>query len=72
MSRIGQYDHLDPVALPLDLDALAKLIEGSSYGTHRLLSALVRVRRGKYAGKGYRKVDQLTEGIAELLEEGCY
>jgi len=66
MSRIGQYDHLGPLEIPLDMDKLAKLIVETNYGVHRLLSAIVRERR-KNSKMGDPK---LTESIAQLLEEG--
>lgn len=46
------YDHLnktDPVAVVLDLDALAERLESRNYGTVRFLAALLRVRERLHA-----------------------
>lgn len=67
MSRIGTYDHLGPLEIPLDMDKLAKLLVEKNYGVHILLSAIVRERRKSKTGN-----PNLTEGIARLLEEGGY
>jgi hypothetical protein len=67
-SRVGQYDHLDPVALSLDMDKLAELLVRSNYGVHRFLSALVRTRKRLRSPGG----DRLAREIERLLEEGEY
>jgi len=67
MSKIGKYDYLEPVQLPLDLDILADLLVKSNFGVHRFLSALVRSRK-----RTERKNDQLMQEIERLIEEGEY
>lgn len=71
MSRIGMYDHLEPITVPVDMDALAEIVENANYGTHRFLSALIRVRRAK-AVKNNWKQDILCDEIKKLLDQGLF
>jgi hypothetical protein len=65
------YDHLDegdPFTVVLDVDALANRIEEMNYGTVRLLGALLRVRKVKFAeriAKYHAKGDHdIAESVA--------
>lgn len=80
------YDHFnetEPVSLPIDLDALAKLLESNNYGTVRFLGALLRVRKrlhaeriAEYRAKGHldiaanveREGDAIADAIESLLK----
>jgi hypothetical protein len=55
------YDHMnsEPVQVPINMDALAALIEDSNAGTIRFLAALYRIRKAK-----------LAKRIAEYTERG--
>jgi hypothetical protein len=85
----GYYDHLnkEPLVISIDMDALAKLVDGCNYGSIRFLAALVRVRRVRqaeriteYEERGdddiarYAKDDgdALMNGLIELLKTGAY
>ena len=69
------YDHLnkdDKLEISLDIEELAKKIETMNYGTHRLLSALVRVRRNDTRIDSASECKMLTDGIEELLDRGGF
>lgn len=73
------YDHLEPLSIPVDMDKLAELLEGENYGTVRLLAALLRVRRRRFAERvaDYRhtgdhdiadSVERRGDAIASAIE----
>ena len=76
---VGGYDNLNesnPIELKSglvikDLDALASSIIEANYGTHRILSALIRARQ---KSKKFIDVqpDKLLEGLKELLNSGLH
>lgn len=74
--HLGEYDHLNssepiefgPGVKIVDIDAFARKIVEANYGTHRLLSALIRARRS--SDKHNRRENPLTKRLIELLEEG--
>lgn len=75
MPRMGQYDHLndtDPIVLPGTMDQLAEAIDKLNYGTHRFLSALVRVRRAQGLWRDQPNEDGLANEIEALLNRGLY
>lgn len=69
MPKMGSYDYMGPISLPVDMDKLAEIVESAVYGTHRFLSALVRVRRQKNPNQGE---DRLAQEIERLLNEGYW
>jgi hypothetical protein len=69
-SKVGEYDHLGTVSLPLDMDKLAELLVKSNYGVHRFLSALIRAR--KQNPDRHPQEDRLMKEIERLIEEGEY
>jgi len=67
MAEVGEYDDkMNPICMPLDLDTLADQIVYANYGTHRMLSALIRARKRQ----GIVGENRLFEEIERLLEEG--
>lgn len=73
MSKMGTYDHIeDSVEMRLSMDDLARELERLNYGTHRLLSALVRVRRSDPETEGCPPCRMLTDAIALALDEGGF
>lgn len=90
MSRQHYYKGLDEsgdhdLAVSIDMRKLAEQVDQLTYGTQRLLSHLVDVRRealakrvAKYRERGDHDVadgaaargDRLAEAIAKLLDEG--
>lgn len=73
--RIGMYDHINkesPLEITVDIEDLAKRIEAMNYGTHRLLSALVRIRRKDTETESFPECRMLTDGIEELLNRGGF
>jgi len=64
-SKVGSYDHLEKVELPLDMDDLARRLVIANFGVHRFLSALIRARVGHYETE-----DRLMDGIRRLLDKG--
>lgn len=70
-SRVGIFDHLGPLEIPINADTLADAIVNSNYGTHRMLSALIRARRKKNQQQGYDNAeDTLINAVEKLLQEG--
>ncbi|MFA5987075.1 MAG: hypothetical protein WC797_00260 [Candidatus Paceibacterota bacterium] len=67
--RVGLYDHLNPVTIPMDMDALADLLVKANYGVQRFLSALIRARKRSSRGTS-SEGDRLMSEIERLLEEG--
>jgi len=54
------------------MEELAKKLESTDHGTHRLLSALVRMRRKNHASENNPNRKMLTDGIEKLLNHGLY
>lgn len=71
-SRMGSYDHVGPLDVPLDLDFLADHVVRANYGVARLLAALVRARRRTAHLSNRTEPDRLVEEIERLLNEGAY
>ena len=72
-NRIGVYDHLNrgnEFMFEFDIDEVAAQICSRDYGTHRLLSAIVRYRDGRDAH--WRRPDELADGIRDLLDRGLF
>jgi hypothetical protein len=76
MPTIDTYKHLnDRDGVVIDIEDIAKQVVKMNYGVHRLLSALVRARRERAKATGELRDgerDELTEGIAALLERGLF
>lgn len=78
-SKLGSYDHLNEdktysdsdVRIKVEIKEMVRLIENMNYGVHRFLSELVRQRETEAIEKGWQ-VDDLANGIKELLNNGCY
>lgn len=69
MPRADQYRHLNDVegdGVRIGIEAIARQVDALNYGTHRLLSAIVRVRRETRAN------DELANGIEALLNRGLF
>ena len=69
--RVGTYDHLsqsDPLIVPVTFDDLTNRIVKMNYGTHRLLSALVRSLEKEAARSGYPSdfAPLLTEMLKDI------
>ncbi|MBU1046637.1 hypothetical protein KKH36_02555 [Patescibacteria group bacterium] len=67
-TEVGKYNHLnkdDKFTVGIDLEEVVRQIVKKNYGTHRLLSSLVKVLDEK-RGHG----DPLSDGIRRLLDEG--
>lgn len=62
------YRHLnadgDGAVVPLEV--AARQIDDLNYGTHRFLSAIIRIRRDKF------RTDDLADGLEALLNRGLY
>ena len=66
---IGEYDHLnttDAISYNVDIDRLANAVVTSNYGTHRMLSAMVR------EANRINKKGPMMEAIEKMLEEGMF
>jgi hypothetical protein len=82
MPKLGFYDGLngdsmwDPKFNRITIDDIVKSVDEANYGTHRFLTALVRLRKEKLAqahAEGYDwEKDKLMEGIEKLLNDGNY
>ena len=74
MRRFGEYDHLnqeDPLKIKLDLDQLAKMVEGMNYGSIRFLAALVRAMEvSKHRQQYPEDTMKLPKAIREILDTG--
>ena len=75
-SRMGDFDSIDEsgqthafqtFALYASMDQVAETIVRMNYGTHRLLSSLVRARR-----ELLHPDDELAQRIEDLLNEGYW
>ena len=69
-TRMGDYDAElpeDMFSIRVPMGELAETIVGLNYGTHRLLSSLVRARR-----KLVHPEDELAQHIEDLLNEGYW
>ncbi len=67
----SSYDHLneqDKVALEVDFDRLAEIIEAKNYGAIRMLFALARAMQKSQ--KRQKDYDPLLEGLIKLLDRG--
>jgi hypothetical protein len=84
-SKAGEYDHLgETVKVPLakepeaivsiDIQEVADRIVELNYGTHRLLSALIRARRHseKFQKRYEEGNDELANKLEEMLGNGLY
>lgn len=79
-TKPGDYDHLrkdDPVKAEviLDLDKVAQAAEKTNYGTHTLISAMIRarIRRANQEQWGEDHPKRLlATKLAALLEDGIY
>ena len=70
---VGQYDHINSdftVEVEMGIDEFVKLICDGNYGTHRLLSAIVRYRDGRDVA--WHRPDELADRIRDLLERGLF
>ncbi len=70
---IGMYDNLNngkDIAIPLDINELAKIIVDANYGLHRMLSALVREEKKTISYNKYGS--DLVNGIERMLNEGKF
>ena len=68
---LGMYDHMnkhDGVTVSSSIEDIARQIEHMNYGTHRLLSALVRARR-ESAAKAFPNDPELQQKRAALADE---
>lgn len=69
MTRPDQYRHLNEVSVDgviIGVEDTARQIDALNYGTHRFLSAIIRIRRKKY------ETDDLADGLEALLNRGCF
>jgi hypothetical protein len=74
-AEMGVYDHMnaeDPVVSELTIDELARKLEKMNYGTHRLLSALVRLRRASPETERHPYCRMLTDAIENALNKGGF
>ncbi len=72
---VGIYDHMnktDKLKLELSIEELAGRLERMNYGTQRLLSALVKLRREDREINAEPLCKMLTNGIEELLNKGGF
>lgn len=73
MSKVGIYDRLNESSsldIELDINDIAKQFVSMNYGTHRLLSAIVRARDNR--GIAWQRPDELADGIRDLLNAGLF
>lgn len=66
---IDTYEHLNAASkftVEIDIEELVAKVNKMNYGTHRFLSALVKLRQQLWPG------DELGQGIETLLEKGFY
>lgn len=71
----GTYDHLeenDPIKFTLSVDLLVKLIHERNYGFHRVMSAIIRYRRNRYAKHGNAKDRLVADAIEKMLNDGLF
>ncbi len=64
------YDHFnksEPISVPVDMDALAEMVEASNYGTVRFLAALVRVRKRLFVERMVMYRDRGDNDIADSV-----
>ncbi len=74
-SGIGSYDHINEeskLEVALNIEEVAQKIHDLNYGDHRLLSAMVRIRRNDRGKCTSDNALMLTNGIEELLNKGGY
>lgn len=73
MPRIDQYRHLnddkDEGAI-IGIEEIAQQVERLNYGTHRLLSAIVRARRARRPA--HHGPDELADAIEAALNRGLF
>jgi len=66
--RIDTYRHLNENdGVLIGIEDIARQIVKMNYGTHRMLSAIVRARRESARGH-----DELADRIEALLNEGLF
>jgi hypothetical protein len=73
--NVDTYRHLDetePLRMTFTIEDLAERIEATNYGVHRFLSAVIRIRRKKYAETGYACHKQMADALETLLDSGAY
>ncbi len=68
MPRMDDYKHLnhDNDGAVLCIEDMAYQVDKLNYGSHRLLSAIARIRLDK------RPDDQLGRGLKKLLDDGAF
>lgn len=73
--KIGDYDHqnkADKLKVSLNLKQVARTVEQMNYGTHRFLSALVKIRRTKRYREENPHAKMLTDSIEAALNKGGF
>lgn len=63
------YKHLNEAprdGVVVGVEEVARQVDGLNYGTHRFLSAIIRIRREKH------RTDDLADGLEALLLRGCF
>ncbi len=68
MSRPDFYEHLNKAGdgVVSTIEESAAQIDELNYGTHRFLSAIIRLRRAKH------QTDDLADALEEVLHRGLY
>lgn len=65
--KMDMYKHLnDRDGVVVGIEEIAVQVEKMNYGTHRMLSALVRARRANHPK------DELADALQALLERGFF
>ncbi len=65
------YKHLNEGdGVVIDIETIAKQIVKLNYGTHRMLSAIIRARREK--PMTYTERDELADELEVLLKRGLF
>lgn len=74
-SSRGTYKHLDaiePLEVSFTMADLAARVDQLNYGTHRMLSELVLLRRARYEKSRYRGDKEMADALEAILNRGLF
>lgn len=64
IAKVGTYNHLGPIKIPIDMKLLASVVDKENYGLHRFLSEWLKICDRK------KHTNRLVNEIERLLNQG--